>query len=50
MTYIIAGIIHFALLLGIRHWFGFEVAVLYGLMTFNTEVVKGFREGIKIKS
>ena len=45
--YIIAGAIHFLLLLTIRHFFGFEVAILYGLMTFNMEVIKYFREGIK---
>lgn len=49
MQYAIAGLIHFALLLAIRHWFGFEVAVLYGLMTFNVEVVKYLREGVKAK-
>lgn len=49
MTYIIAGIIHFGLLIGIRHFFGFEVAILYGLMTFNVECIKYFREGIKMK-
>lgn len=47
MKYIIAGILHFTLLLLIRQFFGFEVAVLYGLMTFNVEVIKYFREGVK---
>ena len=44
MIYIIAGIICFGILLTIRHFFGFEVAILYGLITFNIDVIRCFKE------
>jgi len=48
MKYIIAGILHLILLLVLRHFFGFEVALLYGLMTFNMETIKGKYEILEV--
>lgn len=47
IKYIVAGLIHFAILLTFRAFLGFEVAVLYGIMSLTMEVVK---IGITIKS
>lgn len=42
--YLFAGISHIAILLAIRYFLGFEIAILYAIGIFNIEVIAYFHK------